>query len=295
MANPQRRQILTGGYRPSPASVDPTFRILKDLAEDLSKGTISFPTFINATLKIKRVLGDPQTTADRVARTISGEPMLAAKLVHVANSVAMSGSGKPVSDVKGAVLRVGYSNVHAIATSVAMGQLLVAKEMQPFLKRAEAVWLHSLDVAAIAYVLAAKLTKLNPDEALFAGLVHDIGRFYLLSKIPKYPELTEDLVALEAVIDEWHAQIGHGVLGAFGLTDSVLQAVADHETTLYPKSLKTLSDVIAIANLLSKTPNPLHRQQATSPQVDPTHFPEYVEILEASADELTGLVAALRS
>jgi hypothetical protein len=44
----------------------------------------------------------------------------AAKLVQVANSVAISGAGKPVSNVKGAALRVGYANVQAIATSVAM-------------------------------------------------------------------------------------------------------------------------------------------------------------------------------
>jgi putative nucleotidyltransferase with HDIG domain len=208
--------------------------------------------------------------------------------------VAMSGPGKPVSDVKGAVLRVGYSNVAAIATSVAMSQLLVAKEMQPFLKRAEVVWRHSLDVAAIAFVIARKITKINPDEALFAGLVHDVGRFYLLSKVSQYPELTADPDALDAVIDEWHAAIGHAVLGTFGLTDSVLQAVAEHEATVYSKSPKTLSEVIILANVFSKCPNPLNRGDSakTDKAVD---IPEIAELLEASAEELVALVCALRT
>jgi HD-like signal output (HDOD) protein len=290
----QGNRVQIGGYQPAPGGVGPSFRILQDLATDLTKGEISFPTFINATLKIRRALNDPQVDADRVARVISSEPLLAAKLVFVANSAAMCSSGKPVSDIKGAVLRVGYSNVHAIAASVAMAQLVVAKDMQPFLKRAEAVWRHSLDVAAIAFVLTSKLTKLNPDEALFAGLVHDVGRFYLLSKVSKYPELTTNLLALEAVVDEWHSPIGHAVLGTFGLTDSILKAVADHESTTYTRSPKTLSDVIIVANLLSKVPNPLNRDGSTLRLVKKIEGQHFLDVLESSSDELTSLVAALR-
>ena len=280
------------------APIHPSFRIVKDLATDLSKGEVSFPTFINATLKIHRVLNDPQVAADRVARTISSEPLLAAKLVQLANSAALGASGKPIGDIKGAVLRVGYSNVHAIAATVAMAQLVVAKEMQPFLKSSEAVWAHSLDVATIAFVVARKLTKLNADEALFAGLLHDIGRFYLLSRLPKYPELIADPVALEAVLDEWHASVGHAVLGTFGLTDSVLNAVAEHESTQHCKTPKTLSDVIVVANLLSKSPNPLNSYDANLPPVKTVDGPDMIELatmLDASAEELTSLVAALRA
>ena len=291
----QRNHIHARGYRPPAQSVDPSFRIIKDLADDLSKGKVSFPTFINATVKIHRALNDPQADADRVARTISGEPLLAAKLVHVANSVGLGAPGKPVADVKGAILRVGYSNVQAIAATVAMSQLVVAKEMQPFLKRAEAVWGHSLDVAAIAFVLARKLTRLNPDEALFAGLVHDIGRFYLLSKVSKYPELAADLVALEAVLDEWHAPIGQAVLGTFGLTDAVLDAVAEHESTHYSNAPKTLSEVIIVANVRSKCPNPLNRHDSGFRPANEADLSEMLGVLESSAEELTSLVAALRA
>jgi HD-like signal output (HDOD) protein len=290
----QRSNYRVGGYQPADENVDPSFRILKDLANDISKGQISFPTFINATLKIRRALNDPQVDADRVARAIAGEPLLAAKLVQVANSVAIIGQGKRVSDVKGAVVRIGFTNVQAIATALAMTQLVVAKEMQPFLKYGEAVWKHSLDVAAIAFVVAKKKTRLNPDEALFAGLVHDVGRFYLLSKMPKYPELGADVGAMEAVIAEWHAPIGHAVLGAFGVSDAVLQAVDDHETADCALPPATLSDVIILANHLSKNPNPLNRQDATLKLVAGAEPSEMQQLLEDSSEELISLVDALR-
>jgi len=288
------------GNRPqdSTATVRPSFRIVQDLAADLSSGNVSFPTLIDATLKIQRVLNDPGITADRVARTVSSEPLLATKLIHLANSAALGPrGGKPIADVKGAVLRVGHAGVQAMATSVGMSQLVVAKEMRPFLKTAEAVWAHSLDVAAIAFLLARKLTKLSADGALVAGLVHDVGRFYLLSKFPKYPELTADPVAMEAVIDEWHPEVGHAVLGAFGLSEAVLEAVAEHESTHDFKIPKTLSDVIGVANLLSKSPNPLNRHDPSLMpvgKVDAPDMPELVNLLDNSAEELTSLVTALR-
>jgi putative nucleotidyltransferase with HDIG domain len=177
--------------------------------------------------------------------------------------------------------------------SVAMAQLVVAKEMRLFFARGEVIWRHSLDVAAIAYVLARKLTRLNPEEALFCGLVHDIGHFYLLSKVSKYPELAQDPKALDAVLEEWHAPIGHAVLGAFGLSDAVLAAIAEHEASQYQSPLRTLTDVIIAANLLSRCPNPLNRETVgvTDGYVADAAM---LELLESSADELTALVATFR-
>jgi len=290
----QRSNLESGFYKPAADRLDPSFRIVQDLARDLTDGEIAFPTFINATLRIRRALADPQVDADRVARTIAAEPLLAAKLVKMANSIALGAPGKPIADVRTAVLRVGYSNVQAMAASVAMAQLLVAKEMRSYLKVAEEVWRHSLDVAAIAFVLAKRLTKFNPDEALFAGLVHDVGRFYLLSKFPAYPELEADTFALEGVLDDWHAPIGHAVLATFGVTDAVLHAVAEHETIRHYDTLKTLTDVVALANVLSKCPNPLNRHDPGTRPLSEATNPEMLAVLESSGAELTSLVAALR-
>ena len=280
------------------ATEHPSFRIVRDLAGDLNKGGVSFPTFINATVKIHRVLNDPQVNTDRVTRTVSAEPLLAAKLVQLANSAALGMPGKPVADIKGAVLRVGYSNVNAVAATVAMAQLVAAKEMQPFLKASEAVWSHSLDVAAIAFVLAKKLTRLSADAALFAGLVHDLGRFYLLSKLPKYPELIADPGAIEAVLDDWHASVGHAILVTFKLPDAVLDAISEHESDQYPKALRTLTDVITAANLLSKCPSPLGNKEsdiAPQDEVQDPNMLEHQELLEAAAEELMSVVVALRA
>jgi putative nucleotidyltransferase with HDIG domain len=233
-----------------------SYRFLQDLARDLSTKQISFPTFTGATIRVRRALADPEIDTEKLARAISSEPLLPARLIRIANSAALNPSGKSIADVPSAVMRIGHDVVRSTAVAVAMEQLKAAKDVQAFHEQTEWIWRHSLEVAAIAYVLAKTRSRLNPDEALFAGLVHDIGRFYLLSRVSAYPELAQDQGELDGLIQEWHSSIGQALLHEFALSEATLQAVAEHEhhPIVYPP--RQLVDVIAVANRLARHVNP---------------------------------------
>ncbi|HWS13237.1 MAG TPA: HDOD domain-containing protein [Rhodocyclaceae bacterium] len=270
------------------------FRFLEHLAADLSKGEVSFPTFIDATVKVRLAVNDPSVTADRLARIISAEPLLSAKVVKLANSAALNQTGKEISDLKKAVLRVGFAAVRTTAVAVAMEQLVASKDLDAFRQTSQTVWQHSLDVAAISYVLARKLTKLNPDEAMFAGLVHDIGHFYLMSRASKYPELTEHSEELGPLLQEWHASVGHAVLDALGLPEGILKAVDEHELPNYSMPPRNMSDVLIAANVLTRTPNPLDKPRDPG---DRGNLDEQAlrELLDESELELKSIVQALKT
>jgi putative nucleotidyltransferase with HDIG domain len=205
----------------------------------------------------------------------------------------MNPGGKNVSDVRSAVLRVGHDVVRATAVALAMEQLRAAKDVQVFHEQAEWIWRHSLEVAAIAYVLTRKQTRLNPDEALFAGLVHDIGRFYLLSRAAGYPELVAHPDELDALIHEWHPSIGQAVLHEFRLAEPALRAVAEHEHHLPATPPRLLVDVITLANRAALQANP-PRYPAHVERDPPTLDAVTVHLLGESADEIRTLLAALR-
>lgn len=262
------------------------FHFLQEIAGNLSGNGITFPTFIDATVKVRNALHDPDIDVGRLAQVVSGEPLLATKLVRIANSAALNPSGRQVADVRTAVMRVGLHTVRSTAAAVAIQQVRASKELAPFATEAEAVWRHSLDVAAIAYVLARALTRLNPDEALFAGLVHDIGRFYLLSRATKYPELVGHRDELEAIVAEWHPSIGEAILQGQGLPEALVAAVADHELGDYRFPPKTLADVVTLANRAA-----LARSGQES-GLDPD-APVLQALAEADA-EVRSLVEALR-
>lgn len=262
------------------------FQFLQEIAGDLSGNGITFPTFIDATVKVRNALSNPDIDAGRLAQVISGEPMLATKLVRMANSAALNPSGRQVADVRTAVMRVGFNAVRSTAAAVAVQQVRASKDLAPFTAEAERAWRHSLDVAAIAYVLARALTPLNPDEALFAGLVHDIGRFYLLSRAAKYPELIAHRGELEAIVAEWHPSIGEAILQGQGLPEGLVAAVAEHEVGEYRFPPKTLTDVVTIANLAAHSRS---GGDGDLPQDSPV-FP----VLADAAAEVQSLVEALR-
>ena len=235
----------------------PTFRFLQAIAADLARGKVAFPTFSQATIKVRATLDQPDIDADRLAQVISTEPLLAARLVQMANSAALNPGGRPVGDVRNAILRVGMASVRSVAVAVALEQLRAEARSPAFQPFAEAAWRHSVEVAAVAHVLAKRLSRINPDEALFAGLVHDIGHFYLLSQAPHYPELEQDPDQLAQVLAEWHPSIGRAVLHEFHLSEGVLEAVAEHENGHYRMPLRSLADLVTLANLVCGATNPV--------------------------------------
>lgn len=270
----------------------PAFRFLQDIAADLSRGSLAFPTFSQATIKVRAALDDPSMDAERLGKVVSTEPLLAARLVQMANSVALNPGGKAVADVRSAILRVGLSTVRSVAVSVALEQLRDGAQsaaMRPF---AEAAWRHSLQVAAIAYVLAKRLSRTNPDEALFAGLVHDIGHFYLLSRASAFPELEHDPDELAQILGEWHASIGQSVLHGLNAADAVIEAVGEHENGRYRTPLRSMTDIVTLANVAASKTNPV-----PSLRVDPVAVikePDIVDALNDARPEIVALATALR-
>ena len=73
--------------------------------------------------------------------------------------------------------------------AIAMKQMLMSRSMVDFDELTRKLWEHSLHSAAAAYVLAKRMTRINPDEAKLAGVVHDLGAFYMLYRALQYPEL----------------------------------------------------------------------------------------------------------
>ena len=271
---------------------DPRFLFLQDLAAELSQGKISFPTFADATLKVRMALNDPRMNADRLARLLSTEPLLAARLLRVANSVAYATPGQPIVDVRSAVLRVGFGTIRALAVNVAMQQLAQMKDLQPVAALAREVLTHSIDVAALASVIARKMTSISPDEALFAGLVHDIGRFYMLSRVTRYPGLEPGSADFAGLLDEWHAPVGHAILSSLNVPEEIVEAVNRHEDANYNPLPHDLIEVLNVANRASHGPNPLNE---LTPEELPISLdaPKVAETLAASADALRVLAASL--
>lgn len=275
-----------------------TFKILEDIAKDLSGDEITFPTFLDITFQVRTALKDPNLSVEMLSKLIGAEPLMSTKIIRMANSVALNPSGREIADVKNAIIRVGMEAVRTVSFAVAMEQLLKSKQMHAFEGISKKLWEHTSHVAALCRVLARKIAKINGDEAMFAGLVHDIGVFYLLSRAANFPEMVNDKVELHGLLVGWHDNIGHALLSALGSPESVLVAVQEHETDREIKDLKSLSDVLYVANKIANRTSSW-RDPELDGEVDTAILDDIFdaetlsEIVEESQEEVQSLKVAL--
>lgn len=145
------------------------------------------------------MLDDPDCELDKVTRLVQAEPLLATKVVAVANSVVFNRSGKRVTDVRSAISLLGFNIVRNLATAILTRQLAGKAANSEVVTQ---LWKHSAYVASLAQVIARRVTKQNPDTAMFAGMIHEISWFYLLSREKDFPGLTDGNFASSWVRDE---------------------------------------------------------------------------------------------
>lgn len=228
----------------------------KSIAAQAGRGELTFPTNVDATLKLQRALNDPDMHVDGAAKLVQAEPLLAARTVAIANSAAYNRSGNSITNVRGAVQRVGFRTLNALAAAVIVRQL-GSKITDPVLRaKADQLWQHTAHVAALAQVIARRVTKVDPETAMFAGIVHEVGGFYLLSRAAEFPGL------LDGEPDEWieygEVAIGRGVLAKLGVPVAVMEAIEAMWDGLRALPPETLGDTLLLANDLAPLTSPLH-------------------------------------
>lgn len=226
------------------------------IEKELKAGELVFPTSMQAAVKIRRALEQPDSSLSSVSKVISLEPLLSVKLLRMANSVFFNPSGVEVTDVQRALMRVGVNNARTLALAVIGDQLATASEFAPVWRLADQLWRHSLDVASLAYSVSISLESAQPDTALLAGMVHDIGQFYLLSRVHDFPELLEEQSEMADFILYWDRRVGQAVLRSLGTPDLITEALDEQEECSGNWPPRKLSDILFLANSAAGTPNP---------------------------------------
>lgn len=237
---------------PAPAAAESvSFAFVRKLASELSAGKIDLPSFPDIAMRVRKVLQDEEVSPDKVTRVVGAEPALAARILQIANSAAVNSSGRKVTDLRMAVARIGFNLVRSTAISFAMSQLTRSAELKGLEKPLRELWQRSALVAAMGYVVAKRLTTVNPDIALLAGMLHGVGKLYILVRAAGMPQLFADPAAYQRIEQMWHANIAKAVLENWEISEEVVAAVHQQEDLEYSHEGATdLTDVLLLSNLL---------------------------------------------
>ena len=228
------------------------FAFVQALAAELSKGKVELPSFPDIALRVRQVLADDEVTQDKVVRVVGSEPMLAARLLQIANSAAINFTGRQMTELRGAIARLGFNMVRSAAIAFAISQLKKSDGLKGLEQPLDDLWHTSASVAAMSYVVAKRFSRVNPDTAMLAGLLHGIGKLYILTRVTGYPSLLSDPAVYSSIVRDWHASIAKALLENWDMADEIVAAVSDYEdldrTHAGPPDL---TDVLTVSQLLS--------------------------------------------
>jgi HD-like signal output (HDOD) protein len=198
------------------------FQFLSDLARELSAGRIDLPSFPDAVARVQHVLSDDNITSERIARVVSSDAGLAARILTMANSTLLHRGGSPVTDLKVAVTRIGHDSIRAAALAYATAQVRHAAELAHIRSDLERFWQEGVRVAALAHAMAKESQLMRPDEALLAGLLHNIGKVYIIARTPRE---AVHIQIDDAVLRDWHPGIGQALIENWKLPEGIATAV----------------------------------------------------------------------
>jgi HD-like signal output (HDOD) protein len=275
------------------------FGFVKELAAELSRGQVELPSVPDIVVKLQRALSDDNVSNDTVVLVVGAEPMLAGKLLNMANSVALNISGRKIADLRTAVARVGFNIVRSAALSFAVEQLRRAEEYQDLQAPLDTLWKSSVQIAALSHVLARRFTSLNGDAALLAGLMHNVGRIYILTRASRHPALVADPLTYNSVVRDWHSNVGKAVLENWRLAEEIVDAVTGYEDLdREARGPVTLTDVLSLAVLLERhrvivdpaEPDAMFMKGLRRLQLQPG---DCLSVIEESAEEIAALRAVL--
>jgi len=229
------------------------FAFVKALAAELSQGQVELPSVPDIVIKLQKTLADENVSNDVVVRVVGAEPMLAGKLMNMANSAALNTSGRKIADLRMAVARVGFNIVRSAALAFAVEQLKKSEEFKALEGPLDGLWKNSVQIAALCHVIARRFSSLNGDTALLAGLMHNVGRIYILTRAAKHPSLVADRLTYQSIVRDWHTNVSKALLENWRVADEVVEAVANHEDMdRDQRGPVTLTDVVSLATLVER-------------------------------------------
>jgi HD-like signal output (HDOD) protein len=227
-------------------------QFLGHLAAEVSSGTVDLPCFPDIVIRIRNTLADPDTTPEQTVTIVGTEPRLAARLLQTANSAAFNHAGRPVTDLRTAITRLGHQLVQSAAMAFAVQHMKDEPSLRSIAKPLRELWMQSIAVASICHVVARR-TKVSPDEAFLTGLLHGIGRLYIMVRAVGKPGELGDHESFMELISGWQASIGKAVLENWGFAEEMSEAVGDqgaHERKHRHEA--DLSDVLIVSMVLAE-------------------------------------------
>ncbi|MCG8489845.1 MAG: HDOD domain-containing protein [Chromatiales bacterium] len=223
-------------------------QFLNDLNEAIDSNKLTLPTLPEVALKVRDAVEQEMSSANEIADIIASDAALSARLLQVANSPLYRGR-VPIDNLQMAVARLGVRLVRSLVISLIMQQIFQATNDLLDAKFHQ-IWEESVQIAAISRVLSYNLDHLDKEQAMLAGLIHNIGALPVLAMAETRDELVQNATELDRVIDILSPQVGQRILQMWDFPESLIKVPANFLNLQYESGGDgDYTDIVLVARL----------------------------------------------
>ena len=228
------------------------------LAAGLATGRVELPSWSHAIERARAALVNRSSDSQQLVRLVAADAGLALRVLTLANSALLARGGKSLTDLQTALARIGRDNLRGAVYADALAQLRNAPRLQHLRADLAELWREATTVAALARLIAARCGAVDPDEAMLAGLLHNIGKLYLLANLDPQSPLARNQTLRATLLSCSHARIGELLTQAWQLPERLCAAIAQQETLAADPSLPLQpGEVLAAAIIATGAPDSL--------------------------------------
>jgi HD-like signal output (HDOD) protein len=267
-------------------------KLLMDCYRHMQSDDLELPTIPDVSFKIRRAINDDKSSISSIARVVQIDPSITARLIQIANSPLYMGR-KKIESCPEAMTRLGLKAAQDIITAFALKSVFNAKSSFIRQKMAE-LWTHSSYVASISAVFAHKIPGFDPDRAMLAGLIHDIGIVPILTYADNHPDIIANPKDLVETVKQLRADIGVQIIRRWDFPEDFEDVVINAENWFRnDNSPSNYADIVMISQLhsfigkvdIKKIPKidslPAYKKLAIHLNAD-----DSINILDAAKDEI---------
>ncbi len=225
-------------------------KLLTDCYRHMQSDDLVLPTIPDVCFKIRRAINVDNSNISSIARVIQMDPSITARLIQISNSSLYLGR-KKIESCPEALTRLGLEAARDIITAFAMKSVFNAKSAV-IRHKMEELWAHSSYIASISAVFAHKIPGFDPDRAMLAGLMHDIGIVPILTYADNHPDIIAHPKDLVETVKELRADIGMQIIRQWDFPDDFEDVVINAENWFRNDNKPfSYSDIVMISQLYS--------------------------------------------
>jgi len=219
-----------------------------EIQQAVAEDRLQLPSLPEVALKIRDLVEDENTTTKQIADILSQDAALSVRLLKVVNSPLYRGE-TPIDDIHMAVTRMGGQLVRDLIINLAIKQMFqpTSKTVDELFRSA---WSTSVNMAASCQMIAASVCGIRKEQALLAGLIHNIGALPLFMIVGSDDDLFNDLTRLSSVVQSLQSRVGALMLESWNFSDDLIEVVTEcHNFNYVQKDGSGLVSLVQIALL----------------------------------------------